>query len=87
LYQGGQRYDFVFDVHDKRQLTDLLKLFFDYAEPHTISFQKAVAEFGERIPELADGLKKRIVAEHAANNRQFTDAWAKFYELCRTTLD
>ncbi len=27
------------------------------------------------------------MAQHAANNKAFTDAWAKFYELCRTTLD
>ena len=50
-------------------------------------FTQAVAEFGERIPELADGLKQRIVAEHTARNRAFDDAWASFYALCKTTLD
>src|SRR6185437_2417621 len=86
LYQNGQRH-MEADLRDRRQLTDLLRAFFAYEEPHIEGFHQAVVEFGERIPELADGLKRIIVAQHAANNRQFTDAWAKFYELCKTTLD
>lgn len=86
LYQNGQR-AFEANLRERRQLTDLLRAFFDYREPHLETFTQAVAEFGERIPELADGLKRRIEMEHGASNREFADAWAAFYALCKTTLD
>lgn len=86
LYQNGGRH-MEADLREKRRFTALLRAFFDYQEPHLVSFTQAVAEFGERIPELADGLKQRIVAEHTARNRAFDDAWASFYALCKTTLD
>ena len=80
LYQNGQRH-MEADLRDRRQLSDLLRTFFDYREPHIESFQRAVVEFGERIPELADGLKRRIEAEHAARNHAFDTAWADFYAI------
>ncbi|MGH2487708.1 MAG: N-6 DNA methylase, partial [Ktedonobacterales bacterium] len=86
LYQDGKP---ALDVAlaSRHDLALLLNQFFGYTEPHIESFEKAVTEFRERIPELAKGLLARIKDEHAAHNPAFRDAWASFYALCRDSLD
>lgn len=86
LYQNGQE-AFQANLRVQTEVRDLLREFFGHQDPHIESFHQAVAEFGERIPELADGLKQRISEEHRAQNKAFADAWASFYTLCKTTLD
>ncbi len=68
------------------QLLDLLRLFFSYTEPDIATFEAAVDEFKQRIPDLAQGLLARIAEEHA-KNAKFVSAFATFLELCRTTLN
>ncbi|HUY77651.1 MAG TPA: type ISP restriction/modification enzyme [Ktedonobacterales bacterium] len=86
LYQGD-RLAFEADLTQPGQLVNLLTLFFGYSEPQIESFERAVAAFKDRIPELAEGLLKRIQAEHLANNQAFNLAFESFLALCRTSLD
>ncbi len=51
LYQGGRERN-RFDLTKPQQLND----FYDYTEPEIEDFHQAVAEFKERVPELAKGL-------------------------------
>ncbi|HVO68547.1 MAG TPA: hypothetical protein VMT24_00795, partial [Aggregatilineaceae bacterium] len=57
LFQHGSE-AFRADLGDPQQLADLLNLFLGYAEPSIDSFEQAVAQFQERIPDLAQGLNE-----------------------------
>ena len=59
LYQNGRQAMKV-DLTQRRQLADLLNVFFAYTEPAHEGFNKAVEEFKKRVPELARGLVARI---------------------------
>jgi hypothetical protein len=85
LYQDGKP-AFEADLTQSKQLADLLNLFFHHSEPIIEGFHQAVAEFRERIPELAEGLRQLIAQEHAGNEA-FRRAFAGFYALCATSLD
>src|SRR5437016_815176 len=69
-----------------QNLLDLLTQFFDYTEPDIETFETAVHDFKERIPDLAQGLLARIKEEHA-RNAKFVSAFASFLELCHTSLN
>jgi predicted helicase len=85
LYQNN-RLAFEADLTQRDQLLDLLRQFFTYTEPDIATFEAAVDEFKQRIPDLAQGLLTRIAEEHTKNAR-FVSAFATFLELCRTTLN
>ena len=68
------------DLRNREQLERLLDAFFQYVEPQIESFQRAVEEFKEHVPDIANHLKEKIVDAHAAN-RKFKDAFAPFLEL------
>jgi len=85
LYQNN-KLKFEADLAQRDQLLNLLRLFFSYTEPDIATFEAAVAEFKQRIPELAQGLLARIADEHA-KNAKFVSAFATFLELCRTSLN
>jgi predicted helicase len=74
------------ELRDRQQLGRLLQAFFDYVEPQIESFEKAVDEFKERVPDIAKHLKEKIVDAHAGN-RKFKEAYASFIEMCRTALN
>src|SRR6185437_348417 len=59
LFQQGKRV-MEGDLRQPRWLADLLKEFLTYTEPAIESFSQAVAEFKDRIPDLAQGLLSRI---------------------------
>ncbi len=85
LYQHGRPvYDA--DLTQAKNLMDLLTQFFDYTEPDIETFETAVRDFKERIPDLAQGLLARIKEEHR-RNATFVSAFASFLELCHTSLD
>ena len=85
LYQHGQE---AMRIHmtDRARLAGLLEGFFAFVEPQIESFENAVAEFKERVPEIALHLKEKIVDAHATNKR-FKEAYATFLELCQTSLN
>ncbi|HVB23263.1 MAG TPA: type ISP restriction/modification enzyme [Ktedonobacteraceae bacterium] len=85
LYQSG-KIALDIDLTRPDQLTDLLRQFFSYTEPDIATFEQAVDEFRQRIPDLAQGLLARISEEHS-KNRQFVTAFSTFLALCRTSLD
>jgi predicted helicase len=85
LYQHGQRL-LTADMKDPAKLSELILQFFQYVEPEIEEFEHAVDEFKERVPDLAVGLAKKIALSHKANPA-FREAFAAFFELCRTSLN
>lgn len=85
LYQHGQRI-LTADMKDPARLAELVTEFFRYVEPEIEEFEEAVNEFKERVPDLAQGLAKKIEQAHKGNPA-FKKAFADFFELCRTSLN
>jgi predicted helicase len=86
LYQNKKRVPFEFDLHNPSQVGDLLNQFFTYTEPDIASFEVAVQEFKERVPELAQALLAIIEREYR-QNKKFITAFNAFAEVCRNSLD
>ncbi|HYL44287.1 MAG TPA: hypothetical protein VEU97_12940, partial [Ktedonobacteraceae bacterium] len=74
------------DLSNPKELTAVLDTFFHYAAPDIATFEHAVDDFKESIPDLAQGLMQRIQEEHA-RNKPFVAALSSFLDLCRTSLD
>jgi type I restriction-modification system DNA methylase subunit len=85
LFQGGKE-RLQIDLTDRQQLCDLLNEFYAYTQPDHDSFDKAVEEFKERVPEIATALAKKIAKAHK-DNAKFKDAFAGFFDLCRASLN
>jgi type I restriction-modification system DNA methylase subunit len=85
LYQHGQRV-LTADMREPAKLAELITQFFRYVEPEIEEFEQAVDEFKERVPDLADGLRKKIEQSHRTNPA-FKKAFADFFELCQTSLN
>jgi predicted helicase len=85
LFQNGSEVMRV-DMKDPKKLEDLLLQFFRHVEPQIEEFEHAVDEFKEKVPDLAEGLKKKIEQAHRTNPA-FKRAFADFFELCRTSLN
>ena len=85
LYQHGQRI-LTADMTDPVKLAELITEFFRYVEPEIEEFEHAVDEFKERVPDLAEGLAKKIEQAHRTNPK-FKQAFADFFELCQTSLN
>src|SRR2546429_1192366 len=85
LFQNKKR-AFEFNLHNPNEVSDLLSQFFTYTEPDIASFEGAVQEFKERVPELARALLAIIEREYKLN-KKFITAFDAFAELCRQALD
>lgn len=85
LFQNKKR-AFEFNLHNPNEVSDLLNQFFTYTEPDIASFEVAVQEFKESVPELARALLAIIEREYK-QNKKFIVAFDTFAELCRTSLD
>jgi len=85
LFQNKKR-AFEFNLQNPQEVGDLLNQFFTYTEPDIASFEVAIQEFKERVPELARALLAIIEREYKAN-RKFITAFDAFAELCRQSLD
>jgi type I restriction-modification system DNA methylase subunit len=86
ICQHGVRQSLNEDITDPKNLSDLLTHFFSYREPDHEEWDSAVAEFKERIPELADRAQHLIEAEKKGN-RAFRDTFQGFFELCRQAIN
>lgn len=86
IYQHGIRQGLNEDITDPKNLSDLLTQFFSYREPDHEEWDSAVAEFKERIPELAERAQHLIEAEKKGN-RAFRDSFVSFYALCRQAIN
>src|SRR5262249_3458636 len=85
LFQG-KRETFKADLTQPQQLADLLNQFHASTEPEHESFEAAVAEFKDRVPDLARGLADKIKAAHKDNAR-FQAAFDEFFRVCQTALN
>jgi predicted helicase len=85
LYQGGAR---IIDENIGRpeSLVQIVNQFFDYKAPHIQEWEHAVADFSERIPELAAAVKKTI-DEERRRNPTFVRSFDDFYALCRQAIN
>src|SRR5450755_419590 len=66
LYQNSRPVLEV-DLTQPKDLTHVLDEFFHYAAPDIATFERAVEDFKESIPDLAQGLMQRIQVEHEKN--------------------
>src|SRR6266704_2353037 len=85
LFQNKKR-AYEYDLQNPKAVSDLLTQFFTYTEPDIASFEVAVQEFKERVPELARALLAIIEREYKLN-KKFITAFDTFAELCRQALD
>src|SRR5438132_5769755 len=85
LFQNKKR-AYEYNLHNPREVGDLLAQFFTYTEPDIASFEVAIQEFKERVPELARALLTIIEREYKLN-KKFIAAFDAFAELCRQSLD
>src|SRR6266700_3192484 len=85
LFQNKKR-SFEFDLRNPQEVGDLLNQFFTYTEPDIATFEEAVKEFKERVPELARALLAILEREYKLN-KKFIAAFDEFFELCRQSLD
>ncbi|MFB3921582.1 MAG: type ISP restriction/modification enzyme [Terriglobia bacterium] len=86
LYQNKQQVNGEYNLGNPKELVALLNQFFSHVEPDIESFEEAVEEFKERVPELARGLVEKIQQAHRDNAR-FQTAFDNFFDLCRTALN
>jgi predicted helicase len=85
LYQGGAR---ILDenIASPESLVQIVNQFFDYKAPHIQEWEQAVADFSERVPELAAAVKKTI-DEERRRNPAFVRSFDDFYALCRQAIN
>ena len=80
LYQDGTLVRDA-DLAEADVLVDVLKQFFTYRPPAHEQWERAVAEFKERVPALGRGLVDLIEQERTTNQR-FVQALADFVDVC-----
>src|SRR5256886_2799928 len=85
LFQNKKR-AFEYNLQNPHEVVDLLTQFFTYTEPDIATFEMAVQEFKERVPELARAVLAIIEKEYKLN-KKFIAAFNAFVELCRQSLD
>jgi predicted helicase len=85
LYQAGARVADL-DISKPDYLAQLVNHFFDYKAPHIEEWEQAVSEFSDRIPELAEAVKKIIDAERK-HSPAFVRSFEDFYALCRQAIN
>lgn len=85
LFQDG-RIVFHDSIEDPQKLVDVLRLFFQWRQPDHDSWDRAVAEFSERIPDIASGAIK-LIDEERKTNKTFVERFAAFADLCRESIN
>ena len=85
LYQNGQVVLDI-DITEPAHLIAALQHLFAYVPPALHNWQTAVTDFREHVPDLANALKERIDQQHEADPT-FKEAFADFYETCRTAIN
>jgi predicted helicase len=74
------------ELSNAAQLAALLNAFFEYTQPNIESFEQAVVQFKEHVPELGKGLLGKI-EEGIQKNKRFQEAFGNFFELCQRSLN
>ncbi|QJB28153.1 type ISP restriction/modification enzyme [Limnospira fusiformis] len=85
IWQGGKQvYDQ--DITKPEALVESLKLFFEYRPPQIENWEKAAAEFGEKVRGLGEKLVDLIESQRKTNP-QFIGAFQGFSNLCRQSIN
>ena len=74
------------DITDPENLVEVLQRLFSYSGITFSDWYDAVDKFSERIPALAEKLKQLVEQEHKTNT-EFKEAFAGFYQTCRTSIN
>lgn len=75
-----------FKLGEPIHVAALINRFFSHDESDEREFERAMAEFKSRIPDLAQSLRSHIDEAHR-KNRYFRDAFAEFVAVCRASLN
>ncbi len=85
IWQGGKQvYDQ--DITKPEALVESLKLFFEYRPPQIENWEKAAAEFGDKVRGLGEKLVDLIESQRKTNP-QFIGAFQGFSNLCRQSIN
>ena len=85
LYQDrGEAGEFA--LGEPLKIAELLNRFLSHDEGHEREFERAMLEFKNRIPDLAQSLSEHIAEAHKKNKR-FRAAFEEFVALCRASLN
>ena len=85
LYQNGERL-FEANLEKPDDLVHVLALFLEFATPVIAEWDKAEAEFRDKVPQIGLSLKALIEKERQ-NNQKFITAFESFCSLCRGSLN
>jgi hypothetical protein len=86
IWQDSQRV-FDADISTKPEvLIEALKIFFEYQAPAIEEWEKAVAEFKDKVKDLGVVLQELIKKERLTNIA-FIQAFEDFVQLCRETIN
>ena len=85
LYQNGH-VALDLDITEPARLIAALQYLFSYVPPALDNWQTAVSDFREHVPDLANELKARIDQRHETDPA-FKEAFADFYDTCRTAIN
>lgn len=86
LYQNGTRQGLNENISSPANLVELLHHFFEYRQPQHEEWEAAVAEFKERLPEIAAGAKQ-LIEDERRKNPAFVERFEEFYALCRQAIN
>lgn len=85
LFQDGERM-LDLDISQPNNLVEILRAFFEYQAPAFDEWERAVAEFKDRLPEIGRQTRDIIRAERK-QNKKFVAAFDAFVTLCRQSLN
>ena len=74
------------DLTDERRLVETLETFFSHRPAEIAEWERAVAQFKDKVPDIGRGLAALIQRERQTN-RRFAAAFADFYEKCRQSIN
>ena len=85
VYQNGQVV-LDLDITEPTRLIAALQYLFSYVPAALDNWHTAVADFRAHVPALASKLKELIDKQHQADSA-FQNAFADFYQICRTSIN
>ncbi len=85
LFQDG-RIAFNDSIEEPEKLVEVLRLFFEWRQPDHESWDRAVSEFADRIPDIAKGAMK-LIDEERRKKGEFVERFAAFADLCRESIN
>jgi hypothetical protein len=85
LFQDGH-IAFHDSIREPQKLVRVLHQFYEWRQPDHDSWDRAVREFSERIPDIARGALA-LIEEERRTNRAFVERFADFANLCRESIN